>query len=149
MRVLKLSAVVLALALAPQSPSASAQANPRAAANLFPGQTDGDFIAKDFHFNSGEVLPELRLHYVTLGTPHRNSSGEIDNAVLLLHSTGSDTTELLGPSFSGPLYGPGQPFDLTKFFVIIPDAIGHGKSSNDSDNNKKAARCGPPSGLNC
>lgn len=64
------------------------------------GQTESEFIIKDIHFNSGEVLPELRLHYVTLGTPHRNSSGEIDNAVLLLHSAGCDTTEFFEPSFS-------------------------------------------------
>jgi homoserine O-acetyltransferase/O-succinyltransferase len=97
------------------------------------GKTEGDFIIKAFRFNSGEVLPELRLHYITLGTPHRNSSGNIDNAVLLLHSTGSDTTELLEPSFSGPLYGPGEPLDLNKFYLIIPDSIGHGKSSKPSD----------------
>jgi homoserine O-acetyltransferase len=111
---------------------ASAETN-AAAAPAFPGETEGDFIVKDFHFTSGEVLPELRLHYLTLGTPHRNSSGEIDNAVLLLHSTGSDTTEFLEPSFSGPLYGPGQPFELNKFYLIIPDGIGHGKSSKPSD----------------
>lgn len=100
---------------------------------VWPGQTEGDFIIKDFHFNSGEVLPELRLHYVTLGMPHRNPSSVIDNAILLLHSTGGDTTEFFKPEFSGPLYGPGQPIDLTKFYVIIPDAIGHGKSSKPSD----------------
>jgi hypothetical protein len=82
----------------------------------FPGQNEGDFIIKDFRFNSGEVLTELRLHYVTLGTPHRNASGEIDNAVLLLHSTGGDTTEFFEPSLSGPLYGPGEPMDLNKFY---------------------------------
>jgi homoserine O-acetyltransferase len=99
----------------------------------FPGQTQGDFVIKAFRFNSGDVLPELHLHYVTLGTPHRGSSGEIDNAVLLLHSTGSDTTEFVEPPFSGPLYGSGQPLDVTKFYLIIPDAIGHGKSSKPSD----------------
>jgi homoserine O-acetyltransferase len=103
------------------------------ASPVFPGQIEGDFMIRDFHFNTGEVLSELRLHYVTVGTPRRNSSGEIDNAVLLLHSTGSDTTEFFEPSFSGSLYGPGQPFDLTKFYLIIPDAIGHGKSSKPSD----------------
>jgi homoserine O-acetyltransferase len=73
------------------------------------------------------------MHYVTLGTPHRNPSQEIDNAVLLLHSTSSDTTELLDPQFVGPLCGLGQPFDLAKVYLIIPDAIGHGKSSKPSD----------------
>jgi homoserine O-acetyltransferase/O-succinyltransferase len=66
-------------------------------------------MVKDFHFNSGEVLPQLRLPLVTLGTPRRNSSGGIDNAALLLHSTGGDTSEFLDQAFSGPLYGPGQP----------------------------------------
>jgi homoserine O-acetyltransferase len=100
---------------------------------VFRGQTESDFIIKDFHFNSGEALPELRLHYVTLGTPHRNASGEIDNAVLLLHSTGGDTTEFFESDFSGPLLAPGEPLDLTKFYLIIPDAIGSGKSSKPSD----------------
>jgi homoserine O-acetyltransferase len=128
----KTYAVTLLLALTAWPPSVSAQ--PKDGAPLpRPGQTEGEFILKGFHFNSGEVLSELRLHYVTLGAPHRNSSGVIDNAVLLLHSTSSDTTEFLGPAFSGPLYGPGQPFDLTKFYIIIPDAIGHGKSSKPSD----------------
>lgn len=132
MSVPRLCAVTLLLALAagPTLMSAQTKDSP---ASAFPGQTEGNFIIRDFHFNSGEVLPELRLHYVTLGTPHRNASGEIDNAVLLLHSTGGDTTELLESDFSGPLYGPGQPFDLSKFYVIIPDSIGHGKSSKPSD----------------
>lgn len=97
------------------------------------GQAEGNFIIKDFHFNSGEVLPELRLHYLTLGTPHRSPSGEIENAVLLLHSTSNDTAEFLDRRFSGPLFGPGQPFDLATFYLIIPDAIGHGKSSKPSN----------------
>jgi homoserine O-acetyltransferase/O-succinyltransferase len=99
----------------------------------FPGQTEGDFIIQDFHFRDGELLPQLRIHYLTLGMPHHNSSGAVDNAVLLLHSTGSDTTEFLDPPFSNPLYGPGKPLDLKKFYVIIPDAIGHGKTSKPSD----------------
>jgi len=99
----------------------------------FLGQGQGDFIIKNFRFADGEVLPELRLHYVTLGTAHRNASGQIDNAVLLLHSTGGDTTEFFEPSLSGPLYGPDELLDLKKFYLIIPDAIGHGKSSKPSD----------------
>jgi homoserine O-acetyltransferase len=132
MSVSRLCAVAFFLALTPGPLSVSAQTKD-SAPSVMVGQTESEFIFKDFHFNSGEVLPELRLHCVTLGTPHRNSSGEIDNAVLLLHSTGSDTTEFLEPSFSRPLYGPGQTFDLTKFYLIIPDAIGHGKSSKPSD----------------
>jgi homoserine O-acetyltransferase len=104
-----------------------------AAPQKFLGQMEGDSVLKDFRFRSGEVLPELRLHYVTLGTPHRGSSGGIDNAVLLLHSTGGDTTEFFEPSLSGLLYGPGEPLDLNKFYLIVPDSIGHGKSSKPSD----------------
>jgi homoserine O-acetyltransferase len=97
------------------------------------GQTEGIFILKDFKFMDGEVLPELRLHYVTLGSPHRNASHEIDNAILLLHSTGGDATEFLDLEFSEPLFGTGKPFDISKFYLIIPDSIGHGKSSKPSD----------------
>jgi homoserine O-acetyltransferase len=79
------------------------------------------------------VLPELRLHYTTLGHAHRGADGAIDNAILLLHSTGSDTREFLLPEFTEPLYGAGDPFDLGKFHVIIPEAIEHGKSSKPSD----------------
>ena len=109
--------------------SAQTKDNP---SSVWPGQSEGEFIVKGFRFHVGEVLTDLRLHYVTLGAPRRNSSGDIDNAVLLLHTTGGDTTELLRPSF-GALYGSDQPLDLNKFYVIIPDAIGCGKSSKPSD----------------
>jgi homoserine O-acetyltransferase len=125
---LSIVVVILTAALSPAFGQTKESTPP-----TFLGQTEGDFIIKDFHFKSGEMLPALRLHYATLGTSHRNSSGEIDNAVLLLHSTGSDITEFFEPEFSGPLYGPGQPFDLTKYYLIIPDAIGHGNSSKPSD----------------
>jgi homoserine O-acetyltransferase len=121
----------LALCLVPGR--LSAQSTQTASESPFSDRTEGDFIIKDFHFHDGEVLPELRLHYVTLGTPHRNSSGQIDNAVLLLHSTGGDTTEFFDSDFSGLLYGAGEPLDLAKFYLIIPDSIGHGKSSKPSD----------------
>ena len=132
MSIARVCAITLLVALTTGPTSISAQTK-EGSPPVWPGQTEGEFIIKNFHFNSREVLPELRLHYVTLGTLHRNSSGAIDNAVLLLHSTGGDTTEFFEPSFSGPLYGPGRPFDLTKFYLIIPDAIGHGKSSKPSD----------------
>jgi homoserine O-acetyltransferase len=124
--------IALLLMLTAGAHSISAQTTDSVAPAV-PGEVEGDFIVKDFHFTSGESLPELRLHYITLGAPHRNAAGEIDNAVLLLHSTGSDTTELLDPTFTKPLSGPGQPFDLSKFYLIIPDAIGHGRSSKPSD----------------
>jgi homoserine O-acetyltransferase/O-succinyltransferase len=95
--------------------------------------TPGDYIAHDFHFGTGETLPELKLHYLTLGTPHHNAAGNIDNAVLLLHGTGGNAHNLLTPVFSNILFGPGQPLDITKYFLIFPDDIGHGESSKPSD----------------
>ena len=95
--------------------------------------TPGDYIARDFRFGTGETLPELKLHYLTLGTPHRNAAGHVDNAVLLLHGTGGNSRSLLVPVFSGVLFGPGQPLDISKYFLILPDDIGHGDSSKPSD----------------
>jgi homoserine O-acetyltransferase/O-succinyltransferase len=94
---------------------------------------DGTYIIKNFHFGSGEPLPELKLHYLTLGQPHRGADGHTDNAVLLLHGTGGSAHSLLSPVFSDVLFGPGQPLDITKFFIILPDDIGHGESSKPSD----------------
>jgi homoserine O-acetyltransferase len=109
--------------------SSFAQAPPKP---LYTG-APGDYIAHDFHFGSGETLPELKLHYLTLGTPHRNAAGHVDNAVLLLHGTGGDAHSLFNPVFSGPLFGPGEPLDITKYYLIFPDDIGHGVSSKPSD----------------
>jgi homoserine O-acetyltransferase len=94
---------------------------------------DGNYVIKDFHFGSGESIPELKLHYLTLGKPHRNAAGHTDNAILLLHGTGGSAHSLLNPVFSDVLFGPGQPFDITKFYIILPDDIGHGESSKPSD----------------
>ena len=91
------------------------------------------YIAHDFKFGTGETLPELKLHYLTLGSPHRNAAGHVDNAVLLLHGTGGNRHTLLNPLFSNVLFGPGQPLDTTKYFLIFPDDIGQGDSSKPSD----------------
>jgi homoserine O-acetyltransferase len=91
------------------------------------------YIAQDFKFGTGETLPELKLRYLTLGSPHRNAAGHIDNAVLLLHGTGGNRFTLLNPAFSHVLFGPGQPLDITKYFLIFPDDIGQGDSSKPSD----------------
>lgn len=91
------------------------------------------YTLRNFRFASGETLPELRLHYLTLGTPRRNAAGHTTNAVLLLHGTGGNAHTLLVPVFSDVLFGPGQPLDITKYFIIFPDDIGHGESSKPSD----------------
>jgi homoserine O-acetyltransferase len=87
----------------------------------------------NFRFGSGETLPELRLHYLTLGTPHRNSAGHVDNAILLLHGTGGSAHSLMNPVFSDVLFVPGEVLDIQKYFIILPDDIGHGESSKPSD----------------
>jgi homoserine O-acetyltransferase/O-succinyltransferase len=93
----------------------------------------GDYVAQDFHFGTGETLPALKLHYLTLGTIHRDAAGHVDNAVLLLHGTGGSAHSLFAPQFSSVLFGSGQPLDATRYFLIFPDDIGHGVSSKPSD----------------
>ena len=90
-------------------------------------------MLRDFRFRSGETLAELRIHYATLGTPRRDAPGRIDNAVMVLHGTGGSGRQFLQPQFADELYGPGQPLDLARYYVILPDGIGHGKSSKPSD----------------
>ncbi len=95
---------------------------------------EGDFVIRDFRFGSGETLPELKQHYRTLGTPHVGKDGYVDNAVMVLHGTGGTGAQFSGrPQFTDLLFGPGQPLDITRFFIILPDAIGHGGSSKPSD----------------
>ncbi len=93
----------------------------------------GLYVLHNFRFGTGEILPELKLHYLTLGAPHRDPAGHVDNAILLLHGTGGERHTLLAPQFSNELFGPGQPFDITRYFLILPDDIGHGDSSKPSD----------------
>jgi len=88
---------------------------------------------RDFRFHDGEVLPSVRMHVTTLGTPHRNAAGQIDNAVMVLHGTGGDGKQFLRPQFADELYGPGQPLDISRTYVILPDNLGHGGSSKPSD----------------
>lgn len=94
---------------------------------------DGWYTIPNFRFGTGETLPELKLHYLTLGTPHRNAAGHTDNVILLLHGTGGDAHSLLNPLFSDVLFGPGQLLDIRKYFIVLPDDIGHGESSKPSD----------------
>ncbi len=94
---------------------------------------DGTFDIHNFRFGTGQNLPDLHLHYLTLGTPRRDAQGRTTNAVLLLHGTGGNAHNLLVPIFSNVLFGPGQPLDITKYFLIFPDDIGMGLSSKPSD----------------
>ena len=94
---------------------------------------EADYVAHDFHFASGETLAELKLHYTTLGSPLRDASGHVANAVLILHGTGGDGHQFLRPQFAGVLFAPGGLLDPKKYFIILPDDIGHGKSSKPSD----------------
>jgi homoserine O-acetyltransferase len=109
---------LLSFALVPLA-SATAQRN------------EGDFIARDFRFASGETLPELRIHYTTLGTARRGADGVVRNAVLMLHGTTGSGSGLVRPM--SPLFGPGELLDTTKYYVVFPDGIGHGRSSKPSD----------------
>jgi homoserine O-acetyltransferase len=95
--------------------------------------TEDDFLAHGFKFRSGEQLAQLRLHYRTLGKPSRDASGRVTNAVLVLHGTGGSGQQFLSPQFADELFGPGQPLDLSRYFIIAPDGIGHGQSSKPSD----------------
>ena len=97
-----------------------------AAAAEYPAAKEGTYVAKDFKFHTGEVLPEVKLHYRTIGDP----SGE---PVVVLHGSGGSGAAMLTPTFAGELFGAGQPLDATKHFIILPDAIGHGKSTKPSD----------------
>jgi homoserine O-acetyltransferase len=99
----------------------------------YPAPQPGDFVVKDFQFKSGERLAEIKLHYYTLGTPQKDASGRVGNAVLILHGTGGSGRQFLTPTFAGVLFGPGQLLDATKYFIILPDNVGHGESSKPSD----------------
>jgi homoserine O-acetyltransferase len=99
----------------------------------YPAPVEADASLKNFKFHSGETLPELRLHYKTVGTPKRNAKGEIENAVLILHGTTGSGGQFIRPEFAGELFGPGQPLDATRYFIVLPDGIGHGKSSRPSE----------------
>jgi homoserine O-acetyltransferase len=99
----------------------------------YPAAREGDFVSRNFKLASGEVLPELRIHYHAFGQPRRDSHGVVRNAVLIVHGTGGSGASLIRPEFAGELFGPGQLLDATRYFVVLPDALGHGKSSKPSD----------------
>ena len=104
-----------------------------ASATDYPAPAEGDYTVRDFKFASGETLPELRLHYRTLGKPQKDAQGQTRNAVLIMHGTTGSGAQFVRPEFAGELFGKDQPLDAAKFFIVLPDAIGHGKSSKPSD----------------
>jgi homoserine O-acetyltransferase len=104
-----------------------------AGAASWPQGVEGDWIAKNFLFESGETLPELRVHYTALGSPRRDAAGVVRNAVLILHGTMGNGQSLLTEAFAGRLFGPGQLLDAATHYIVLPDAIGHGKSSRPAD----------------
>ncbi len=110
----------------PPSPAAAEAAS-------YPPPLEGNFVIRDFHFSSGEVLPELRMHYHTFGKPRTDAHGVVRNAVLIMHGTGGTGGGLVRAEFAGELFGPGQPLDAGRYFIVLPDGIGHGKSSKPSD----------------
>jgi homoserine O-acetyltransferase/O-succinyltransferase len=99
----------------------------------YPAPTESDFTIRDFKFASGETLPDLRLHYRTLGKPEKDAQGKTTNAVLIMHGTTGSGAQFIRPEFAGELFGKDQPLDATKFFIVLPDGIGHGKSNKPSD----------------
>jgi homoserine O-acetyltransferase len=99
----------------------------------YPAPAEADYTIRNPKFTLGESLPELRIHYRTLGKPEKDAQGKTRNAVLIMHGTTGSGGQFIRPEFAGELFGKDQPLDATKFFIILPDAIGHGKSSKPSD----------------
>jgi len=118
--------ITLAAAVLFQASFAAAQAT-------FPAPVERDFVARDFAFASGDRMPEVKIHYRTVGEPRKDPDGVVRNGVLILHGTGGTGAGFLGNAYGGRLFGKGQPLDAEKFFIILPDNIGHGRSSKPSD----------------
>ena len=104
-----------------------------ARAQSYPPPVEADFVVKNYRFESGEVLPEVRMHYRTIGTPRKDADGVVRNAVLVLHGTGGSGRGFLTDGYAGQLFGKGQLLDAERYFIILPDNVGHGQSSKPSD----------------
>lgn len=94
---------------------------------------EADYAVPDFKFHTGETLARLNIHYATLGTPKRDAQGHVTNAIMLLHGTGGSGRGMASAAFGNEVFGPGQVFDITRYFIVMPDAIGHGGSAKPSD----------------
>ena len=99
----------------------------------YPPPSEGDYTIHNFKFTSGETLPDLKIHYRTLGNIEKDAQGKVANAVLIMHGTTGSGAQFIRPEFAGELFGKDRPLDATKFFIVLPDGIGHGKSSKPSD----------------
>ncbi|HMD16191.1 MAG TPA: alpha/beta fold hydrolase [Terriglobales bacterium] len=124
--------LVVTLALA-QAGAQMAAGNAVQSAASGPAPHEGDFVIHNFRFQSGETMADVKMHYTTFGTPMKDASGRTTNAVLILHGTSGSGQQFLRPIFAGVLFGPGQLLDASKFYIILPDNVGHGKSSKPSD----------------
>ena len=114
-------------------PAPGARAASAAPAAGYPDPAEGDFMLNNFQFASGESLPALRIHYRTLGQPRRDEQAVVRNAVLILHGTGGSGAQFMAGEFAGELFGPGQPLDAARYFIVLPDGVGHGHSTKPSD----------------
>lgn len=132
MKLYYLKLAVLTFCLSTQRLGAEMQTFPDNTTS-FPKIQQSEFIIPDYLFRNGERLSDLKMHFYTLGTPKKNEQGEVINAVLMLHYTGASGQAMLTENFMSSLYTPGQPLDVNKYFIIIPDSIGHGQSSKPSD----------------
>jgi len=104
-----------------------------APADRFPAPTQGDYVLRNFAFRDGHALPEVRIHYRVLGTIAKDAQGQVTNAVLIMHGTGGTGRQFSTNSFAGELFNPGQLLDATKYYIVMPDDIGHGMSAKPSD----------------
>src|SRR5579863_7960795 len=124
-------AVIWSLLSVMAVPSARSQAGSTEA--KYPPTTEGDFVVHNFKFKSGQSMPEIRLHYTTLGKSAQDAQGRTTNAVLILHGTGGSGHQFLAPYFANELFNPGQILDASRYYLILVDGVGHGKSSKPSD----------------
>jgi homoserine O-acetyltransferase len=121
-----LRAILIAVLACVASTQAQAQ-------STYPAPVEGDFVARGYVFTSGDQIPEVKIHYRTVGTPRKDADGVVRNAVLILHGTGGTGAGFLSATYAGRLFGKGQPLDAEKYFIILPDNVGHGQSSKPSD----------------